>query len=171
MTNFVATPSDPETPDNAMVEVDGWFPAISLSSIRATVRIGEGVVTHARLVAAVEGAIITALRALAAWRSAHASAGVASLETLPDIAMAGSTRPVILWQRIIRYYAAAEIADNHRDITATDEGQIRASEENMSADEYRRQAHNAVADLISIRPAHDDDFDPVDGQRNRVVLI
>lgn len=173
MSAFIATPPTPETPEDSVIVVDDWFPEISLINIRDTIRMGENVVTHARLEAAVLGALVTALRHLADWRSAHASRGVASLADIDDIAMMGTARPVVLWQRIVRFYTAAEIADGHRDITATDEGQIRAEEENMTADQYRRLAHNAVTDLLAIRPADEPagEFDPVDGQRNRVALI
>lgn len=169
MTNLVSTPPDPVTPEATTLVIDGWFPAVDVAAIRDTLRIGEGIVTAERMIAAVEGAVLTALQALSLWRTAHATAGIASLEDIADIAIGGRSRPVVLWDRIIRYYTGAELADNHRDITATSDGRNRADEENLTADEYRRQAHNAVADLLSIGVAGDEDHLPV--ARNVVDLI
>lgn len=176
MSSFITTPAAAETDPAATYVVGGFFTDIALGTIRDRVRIGEGVVTDARLINAVEGAVLTAHRSLADWLVAQLAAGVTSLENVIDplgAMLDGKTRPVVLWQRIILYYTAAEIADTHRDITATDEGQIRGEEENRSADEYRRLAHNAVADLIAIRPADEDAavYNPVNGQRNAVALI
>lgn len=150
MTNLVSTPAISVTDPESTIPIDGWFPDISLGNIRKTIRMGEGIVSHERLRAAVEGAVITSLIALGEWRAAHILAGSAALDDIDTIMIGDRTRAVILWERAIRYYTAAEIADNHRDITATEEGNIRSDEENITADEYRRQAHNAIADLLSI---------------------
>ncbi len=71
---------------------------------------------------------------------------------------------MVIWERIIRYYAAAEIADTHRDLVATDQANIRGENERLTADDYRRMAHNAVSDLLSIGADK-----PV--PRNRVSLL
>lgn len=169
MTNLVSTPASPVDAEDATFEVDGWFPAIIIAEIRDKVRIGEGIVTAERMLGAVEGAVLTALQALSEWRAAHATAGIAALSDIDDVNIGSTTRPVVLWERIIRYYTAAELADNHRDITATSDGRDRADEQNLTADEYRRQAHNAVADLLSIGVAGDEDHQTV--ARNVVALI
>jgi len=169
MTNLVSTPARPVDAEDATMAVDGWFPPVDIASIRASLRIGEGIVTAERMIGAVEGAILTALQALGEWRTAHATAGIATLADIADINIGDRSRPEVLWDRIIRYYTAAEIADNYRDISATSDGRDRAEEENLTADEYRRHAHNAVADLLSIGVAGNDGHIPV--ARNQVALI
>lgn len=164
MSGFIATPPAPASPADSSVSVDDWFPAIDVNSIRDTLRIGEGVVTHERLVAAIEGAVITALRQLHAWRSAWAASGADDLAAIDDITIGGRKRSAVLWERIIRYYAAAEIADTHRDLVTTDQANIRSENERLTADEYRRMAHHAVTDLLSIGAEK-----PV--ARNRVSLL
>lgn len=164
MSGFIATPPAPASPADSSVSVDDWFPAIDVNGIRDTLRIGEGVVTHERLVAAIEGAVITALRQLHAWRSAWAATGADNLAAIDDISIGGRKRSVVLWERIIRYYAAAEIADTHRDIVTTDQANIRSENERLTADDYRRTAHHAVTDLLSIGAEK-----PV--ARNRVSLL
>ena len=153
MNGFVSTPAAPASPLGSSVAADGWFPAVDISNIRDTLRIGEGVVTGPRMYAAAEGAILTALQALSEWRSIHAAAGIDNLDDLDNMTVGGRLRTVILWERIIRYYTAADLADDYRDISATNDGVTRGEEENITADEYRRKAHNAVSDLLSIGAA------------------
>lgn len=157
-------PPDHADPADAEVAADGWFPAVPLAGIRDTIRLGEGVVPTPRLTAAIEGAILSALRALAEWRSARALEGHASLQAVTDDEVAGKNKAVLLWERAVRYYAAAELADQHRDVTATDDGLDRADEKSETADDYRRLAYAAVADLLSIGA---DEPEP----RNRVSLV
>jgi hypothetical protein len=163
MAGLIAPPDNAD-PDNATVAADGWFPPVPLAGIRDTIRLGEGVVTTARLQAAIEGAILTCLRALADWRSARALSGMADLDSVTEDQVAGQNKAVLLWQRAVRYYAAAELADQHRDVTATDDGLDRADEKTETADAYRRLAYAAVADLLSIGAEEPE-------PRNRVSLV
>lgn len=167
MNGFVSSPIENLTPDDETFAVDGWFPPIELAELRDKVRIGEGAVTNARLIAAVEGAVLTALRNLKTWRSNMAVAGMASLDDIPGDTIGDRKIQLVIWERIIRFYAAAEIADGYRDISATDQGDTAADDENITADDYRRMANNAVNDMLSI--SLDADAPPV--ARNRVELI
>jgi hypothetical protein len=158
MSGFISTPPAPVTSQDAILVVDGWFPPINLAGIRDTLRIGENIVTDARLRAATEGAIITAMRSLSDWRSIHAAAGIDNLIDVPGNAgemtiIGGRSVAMILWERIIRYYTAADLADDYRDISATIDGRARADGESLSADDYRRKGHNAVTDLLSFGAA------------------
>lgn len=150
MSDLISTPPAPASPVGSTVIADGWFPAVDVNQVRDRMRLGENIVTHARLVAAIEGAMLTALRQLAGWRAVQVGAGVAALANVADIMIGSTPRPVILWHRIIRYYAAAEIADGYRDLVAADQQSQRADDARQSADDYRRIAHNAVADLLSV---------------------
>lgn len=163
MSGLVAPPPGAD-PDNATVAADGWFPPVELAAIRGTIRLGEGVVPTPRLIAAIEGAILSGLRALHAWRSARALEGAAALANTTEETVAGKNKAELLWERVVRYYAAAELADQHRDVTATDDGLDRAEEKSLTADDYRRLAYVAVADLLSIGEAEPE-------PRNRVSLI
>lgn len=152
MSDLISTPPSPASPPDSMVAADGWFPAIDCNALRDRLRLGDSGVPHKRLVGAIEGAMIHAFRQLAAWRTLHAAGGVAALADVPDdgIQINDQTRAEIIWERIIRYYAAAELADGHRDIVAADQQSQRSDEKRLSADDYRRIGHNAVADLMSI---------------------
>lgn len=174
MSDLISTPPAPASPVDSKVTVDGWFPDIDVTAVRKTVRMGENIVPHERLVAAIEGAIITALRNLAAWRAMHAAAGIADLGAVSDtvdvagvpqpVLINGRARTLVLWERIIRHYTAAPIADEYRDLLATDQQVQRSEEQRITGDQHRRMGHNAVADLLSIGAAA-----PV--LRNGVALI
>lgn len=163
MTGLIAPPDNIE-PEDAVVVADGWFPDVKLADVRAAVRLGDGVVTTARLIAAIEGAMLSAFRALAQWRAARILAGAATFDQVTDLQIGGRSQAVVLWHRIIRNYAAAELADLHADISATGDGFDRAEDKRLTSDDYRRLAYAAVADLLSIGAS-------VPVPRNRVSLV
>ena len=149
MTGLVAA-ADDQDPEEGAVAADGWFPDIALATIRNSVRLVDGAVTTDRLTGAIEGAMLTAFRALAPWRAAQILAGAATFDQVTALELNGRNRAEALWERIIRHFAAAELADLNRDLTATDEGLDRADEASESADEHRRLAYAALADMQSI---------------------
>lgn len=163
MTGLVANPAAPLDPADAEVVADGWFPPVTLAAVRSAIRLGDGAVTTPRLTAAIEGAMIHAFRELSDWRSARALDGAANLQSVTDLSINGRNYAVALWERIIRSLAAAELFAGNRDISATDQGLDRAAEKDESADEYRRTAWAAIADLRSIGGE--------DVPRNRVALL
>lgn len=162
MTGLVSPPPGVD-PVNAIVVADGWFPPVALAAVRAPLRLGDGAVSTQRLTEAVEGAMLTAFRELACWRTTQIAAGHANLSAVTELTLNSRNRAVVLWERIVRTFAAAELADLHRDLSATDDGLNRAEERGLTADDYRRMAYAAVADLQSLAG------DPV--SRNRVALI
>ena len=138
-------------PDSAQaIAADGWFPPVTLSSLRDRLRVGGATLTDAMLTEAIEGAMLTALRLLANWRSQRALAGAMCLADVTSDQVNGRNRAEMLWERAIRFHAAAELADGNVDITATDAGLDRASEKETIADTFRRLAGYAIADLLSI---------------------
>lgn len=166
MNGLVASPAPPPDPEDASVVADGWFPAVSIAGVRGAVRLGGGSITHDMMVAAIEGGMLHAFRELAEWRSARESEGAVVLADVTTLQINGRNRAVMLWERIVRFFAAAELFAENRDISATDSGLDRAMEKENSADEYRRNALAAVADLRSIGAAEGQEV-----ARNRVDLI
>lgn len=144
MNGLIATPPPPHSPAGAVVEADGWFPDIQVNAMREAMRL-RGDVPHLRLVAALEGAIITVINDTADWRAARTEE---SLAEVPAPQIAGRSRLEILWERAVRFYAAAELADLARDASATDDAARRLEEEQTVAADMRRHAISAVRDLI-----------------------
>lgn len=156
-------PAPVQDQPDASVPGDGWYPAVLLSDIRDRVRLGDGVVTEERLVSAIEGALISAMRELEGWRAERELAGATGLEGVTERTVGGLNYAVSLWRRAIRFLAAAELVELHRDVSATSEGMDRAEDKAGVADDYRRMAWHAIADLRSIGG----DRQP----RNRVSLV
>ena len=163
MTGLISSPLPAPEPIDAMVGADGWFPPIALNDVRDRLRLGEGAVTTARLTEAIEGGMVHAFRELFDWRTARVLAGAVILEEVTDQELNGRNYAVLLWERIVRYFAGADLAADYRDVTATDQGLDRSAEKDLTSDELRRRALAAVADLRSVGG------DPV--ARNRVELI
>jgi len=164
MTGLIPFPGAEADPQDAQVVADGWFPPVKLALVRDVVRLGDGTVPPARLTAAIKSGMLHGFRELAVWRSAHALSGIASLDQVTDQTIDGQNLAVELWQRVVMYFAAAELQGQYRDISATDDGLDRAAEKATTADDSRRIALAAVADLRSIGAEK-----PV--ARNRVELI
>jgi hypothetical protein len=150
MTGLISSPVPIPDPAAAQVVADGWFPPIALADVRDRLRLGEGAVPTARLTEAIEGGMVHALRELADWRSAHAAAGVVQLADVTEMTLNGQNYAVLLWQRIVRYFAGADLAADYRDVTATDQGLDRAEQKDLTSDELRRRALAAVTDLRSV---------------------
>ena len=150
MNSFTATPIAPPDEPDAQVVADGWFPPVKLTDVREGLNIGGGAITQLQLTLAIEGGMLSALRQLAAWRTSRALAGAATLADVTADTLNGKNRAELLWTRAVGYYAAADLAAGNRDIASSDSGLARASEKAALADEYRREGHAAIADLLSI---------------------
>lgn len=166
MAGLTAPPDNSAQSAGQTIAADGWFPPVDTAKLAARVRIGEGVVTLDRQVDAITGAILSGLREMSAWRSAHAGAGIADLESVTDDEVAGQNAAVLLWERIVIFFAAADLIDSHVDVSATDDALDRHEEKRDSAADYRRRAYAAVADLRAIGP-----HSAGDHGRNRVELL
>jgi hypothetical protein len=150
MTGVISVPAKPWDPPLAEVVADGWFPSVKLETVRDISRLGGGTITTIRLTSAIEGGMLHAFRELAEWRTAKAAAGIAALADVTTETLNGSNVAVKLWERVVTYFAAAELYAADRDVSATDQGLDRAAEKDTAADEARRVALAAVADLRSI---------------------
>lgn len=150
--SLIAVPPNPASPPAAQVQIqisaNGWYPAIDLNQLRDALRLGE-VVTHPRLVETVRGAVLHCIDELAAWQADQEAAGFASLAAVaPSPTVDNTPRLVHLWHRAVRFTAGAELAELHRDLSATNEGSARADAQLLTAADYRRLATHALRDML-----------------------
>ncbi|MGV3511909.1 MAG: head completion/stabilization protein [Novosphingobium sp.] len=146
--SFVALPASPVSPDNAVVPGDGWYPDIDVNAMRDALRITDQV-THARIVGAIEGGLLTVEGELAFWRATQESEGFAALDEIePDRMIGGEHRLTLLYTRAVRFHAAAELAELHRDLSATTDGATRAEPQLLTAEDYRKHATAAIRDIL-----------------------
>lgn len=146
--SFVALPPAPTSPDASKVDGDGWYPDIDCNTMRDALRITDQI-THQRLVGAIEGGLLTVEGELAFWRATQESAGFATLAAVEPLRMIGGQhRLTLLYTRAVRFSAAAELAELHRDLSATTDGQTRAEPQTLTAEDYRKLATHAVRDIL-----------------------
>lgn len=145
----INTPQGPASPEGAVIAGDGFYPDIDVEEMRSKLRIND-TVTHDQLVDAVEGAIIYVTGQLEEWRAVQDEAGHAAIADVNDIQVNGKNRLEIIYTRSVRFQAASEIWEGHRDISATADGQSRADADELSSDEYERQATIAIRQITGV---------------------
>lgn len=159
MSGFVSVPAPsiacPRSTDcTLLVAADGFFPDIDLHDLRDAMRIGTAV-TEARLREAVIAAMTTAMRELAEWRTAQVLDGYDRADAIPGMPdIDGGNWYGHRWRRTIFNYACAELAETHRDVSATGDGSDRAEARALSADDYRRDGLHAVRDILAVPRIH-----------------
>lgn len=146
MNGFVSNPPAPASPENSELSGDGWFPGIDLNDMRDSFRVGS-VVTHQRLLEAVEGAWSHISDELWEWRQIQEGEGLSSLKDVSDRKIGDKNRLEKLFTRAVQCSAKAELTETHRDISATAKGDDLAEAKRESADDYRRMAVHAVRDI------------------------
>lgn len=156
--SFVANPAQPpRTVIADEIVGDAWHPPFKLSTFQEAVRIGS-TVTGVRAREALLGGIVSADIALADWRAGQEAEGVTALVDVTIRGKAGTRLgdeplAIILYRRAVYAYAAADLAENHNDVTATDDGRQRRETRAASADELRASATRALRDLMTRRRA------------------
>lgn len=147
MSGFVATAQAAGDPEADALINDGWFPDLSLSAIRATVRI-DGTITDERLTEAALYAISNINDRLRKFQDAHIAAGVDSLADVSGRELGGERRLVLLYRRAVYSTIKADLIERYRDYDSTDAGQARAEQLDPAIDEQRRNATWAVRDIL-----------------------
>lgn len=148
--SFVALPASPTSPEDSVVAGDLWYPDIDCNAMRDALRITDQV-THARLVGAIEGGLLTVEGELAYWRALQEADGATNLAAVEqDRTIGGEHRLTLLYIRAVRFHAAAELAELHRDLSATTEGQTRAEPQLLTAEDYRKLATAAIRDILGV---------------------
>lgn len=145
MTDLISTPPAPASPAGSKVETGPWWPDIDVNAVRAQVNLGGTTIAHERLFAAITQGALQTMRELADWQVAQIANGKANLAAVdPDNMIGGQPVLVVEFLRAVAMSAAAELADGHLDLTATQEGTDRAESRMEMADRFRRAAVHAI---------------------------
>jgi hypothetical protein len=149
-TPLIAVPAGPASQAGSVITAGDWFPEIDCNRFRDEFRLGD-VVTHDRLQGALRGAMVTVLGELTDWTAQAILDGHANLAAVrPDPEIDGEAAIVHAFRRAVQFHAAAELAELHRDLSATAEGSARADTQLLSAADYRRLATHAVRDVKGV---------------------
>ena len=148
MSSFVANAS-PNKPENDVKSGEFW-PVVSMTNLRATVRI-TGDVTPERLRAAVVAAVIAVNDELARWADAQQAKGCATMESIPAPMIDGKSRLTQLYLRAVHCATAVELHERFRSYDATAQGNQRADDLTPTIDELRRDLRYAISDVLGTR--------------------
>lgn len=152
MTGLVSRPPLRDTvphqaPPPELVTGDGWWPDVDIAALRQVARI-DTTVTPVRLREAAIGAMLSVNDQLADWRAPHEAAGAESLLDVAAPLIDGQSRLVFLYSRAVYALTAADLCETLKDVSATAAGMDRAEELASPADEHRRKADWAIADIM-----------------------
>jgi hypothetical protein len=144
-TGFIATA--PTAPAEGEIDSGSFWPAISLSDLRDTVRL-DGTVTTARLKHAVIDAVTSVNRDLADWRSARQSEGHATLVSVPGEVIDSESLHLHSYRRAVYAMTRANLLERHTDYSATGDGVKGADAKIISSDDLYRDARFAIRDIL-----------------------
>lgn len=130
----------------------GFWPDLDGTHLRAAMRLTSAV-TDARLEVATFNAIIEANRELATYRAAREAEGHSTLAAVPAEQLKEESVLVHLYRRVIYCNTAAELIERYQGFDATNSGEQRASEEESSPDQLRRDARKALRTILGISHA------------------
>jgi len=152
MTTFnLPDPDSPAPTDQApaLLSGDPFYPSIDPAKFTAIMRLVVQV-TPDRVTDALVDAMLTVDRdeELAARKAAWIEAGHATLAAVPAPEFGGEHRLVFLYRRAVYSFAKAALDEKFRDNATSDAGERRAEGVDVVVGSHRRNAQNALADLV-----------------------
>ena len=149
MSGFIANGT---TPAEHPITQAGFWPDLDGAHLRAAMRL-TAAVTDARLEVATINAMIEANRELADYRTAREAEGHATLADVPAEQIKDESLLLHLYRRVVYCNATAELIERYQGFDATNSGEQKASEEESSPDQLRRDARKALRTILGISHA------------------
>lgn len=146
LTGNAAAPATNPTEDGAPIKNDGFWPDIDLPALRASTRL-TGNVTAARLRTSAVAALLFVNAQLAPYRAKQVADGWDRAADV-DETIDGKSMLVHRYLRAVACTVQADLAESYRDWDNTRAGDHRAESETDAADEFRRNAQWALADIL-----------------------
>lgn len=139
-------PATPPADDGKPITNDGFWPDVDLAQMRQSTRL-TGNVTAERLRASVIEAMLFVNDQLAVFRAQKMAEGWESAADIGDT-LAGASHLVHRYLRAVASTVQADLAEKYRDFDSTRVGDLRADHESLAADDFRRNATWAIADIL-----------------------
>ena len=153
--SFVATVNPPKPEVEPTVQNDGWMPDMEPTAVRAACHL-DGTVTTARLIPALQAAMLSVNAELQAWASEQrARYGYAALADVPAPQMGGVSAQVLRYRRAVHACLQADLAEVYRNLDtlpsgAGKEGRVLEALA-VQVDEHRQKQRWAISDLLGMR--------------------
>lgn len=146
--SFAAAPSTQQLPAHTQIESDPFYPRIDLNQMRQAMRI-DNTVTSARLYEMAVAAVIHVNRQLGFVRQAAIRRGQSHLSDTATTQLNGESVAVIRYRHAVYHYTKASLSEQYADFDATGKTASRFEAKQQTADDHRREAHAAIADITS----------------------
>jgi hypothetical protein len=151
--SFVAIANPPDPLDEPVVRNDGWFPDLEPAQMRAACRL-DGTVTTARLIPALQAAMLSVNAELRDWQAGQRAQGRESLADVPAPTLGEQSALALRYQRAVQACLQADLLESYRSLTTLPDG-INKDHFPLDAitaqiDEQRRKQRWAISDLLGI---------------------
>ncbi|MFV2029803.1 head completion/stabilization protein [Neisseria sp. S1] len=129
-----------------MIYSGSFWPIVDLSKMRQEARITD-TVTASRLYYAATAAVAYVNAQLAEFAAEKEAAGISSLSGIGGGQINGIAVVEHHYLRAVYSYTKSELLETYADYDATGKTAERAEAKQEAADDYRREAHAAIADI------------------------
>ena len=142
-------PGETTTPPDAITN-NGFWPDVEPADFRDAERVDQSI-TDTRVEHALRVALADINRQLADWQQARQDDGATTLGDVTAPTWAPAGHYALLYRRALYATAMASLMERYRDYSATGEGDERGEAKDLAADDYRRDARWAVAEILGER--------------------
>ncbi|TFW71525.1 hypothetical protein C3Y98_05355 [Methylotenera oryzisoli] len=147
---FQVTATVPVAEENEAVIVnDGWFPDVSLTTIRDLIRI-DGTITSPRLRELTINAIYTVNSELVKWKQTKVANGHENLAAVPASTLDNISTNIQRYTLAVSCLTKANIIERYPDYDSSNEGNKRADDLEPSVGNLQRDARWAINDILGI---------------------
>ena len=152
--SFVATVNPPTPAVEPTVQNDGWMPDMEPTAVRAACQL-DGTVTTARLLPALQAAMLSINDELQQWASEQRLRwGYEALADVPAPQVGGESAQLLRYRRAVHACLQADLAEASRNQDTLPAGlgkEARVLESlQVQIDEHRRRQRWAISDLLGI---------------------
>ena len=149
--SFVITADPPDSEQETLVVNDGWFPDMEPAAVRAACML-DGTVTAARLLPALQNAMLSVNAELQAWADEQRVRwGYACMADVPAQQVNGESAKLVHYRRAVHACLQADLLTTYRGGAAvTNGGKLERTHDDTytQACDYRRQQRWAISDVL-----------------------
>lgn len=138
---------NPSPADAEPIVNNGFWPDVDPDDFRLEHRI-DTTITAPRVATALRVAMASINRQLADWQADQVEAGHATVADVPLATWQIAGHHGLLYVRAVYAEAHAQLLERYREVSATQDGDERGEAKADAADDYRRDARYAVAELV-----------------------
>ena len=145
--SFTGTPTPTQQPQHQIITSDPFFPSINLDHMRQAMRIDNTITSERLFQAAIEATIHVNLQLATLKKHCQLTGKNTLAEHAPQQQINGISIWEHRYQQAVYNYTLATLNDQYADYDASGKATARSETKQHNADQYRRSAHAAIADI------------------------